>query len=344
MVFVCQMETRVGYPTPAGIQGDGYPRETPTHFIKFTFCLLQVYASSLTPTVPVILGGKAVLKETLIKNGDVITVGSCNFRFAYHAGVSPLREENHTTPEKVRQSNLHCSLHYKYYNYRFYLQKRKSFSPSKDKENTPPDILQDKETPTCKKTARVSLHLDPATPVIKSPSTPQTKEVATPSITTTKTKTKTPTIRQTKEGMTPPTITTTCTTPLTKSPLLIATKTRTTPRIKEGTKSPFSSTTTTPHPKNDGTTPPTATKNRVTPVDKEVMTSSTPALSGETQDLAEAVLTSVSGQKSVEMPQPQEETRVATPVPPQSRQASRRSTRSSLSATSLFSISEEEVL
>lgn len=57
---------------------------------------LQVFVSSLVPTAPVSLNGSEVLKETLIAHNEVISVGSCNFRFVYRDGyqTSPLQEEN----------------------------------------------------------------------------------------------------------------------------------------------------------------------------------------------------------------------------------------------------------
>ena len=63
--------------------------------------------SSLVSTVPVILNGEQVMKETFVEDKSVITLGTCNFRFVYREGfqTSPLQEENRmiTTPVgKVR--------------------------------------------------------------------------------------------------------------------------------------------------------------------------------------------------------------------------------------------------
>lgn len=65
----------------------------------------QVYVSSLVPNALVRLDEEPVVKETLIKNRGVISVGTCNFRFVYHEDVaSPLQEKNGAaTPEKVRR-------------------------------------------------------------------------------------------------------------------------------------------------------------------------------------------------------------------------------------------------
>ncbi len=66
---------------------------------------LQVYVTSLCSTAPVHLDSEAVMKETLILNNTVLTVGSCNFRFVYRDGVfSPLREDNGArTPQIVSE-------------------------------------------------------------------------------------------------------------------------------------------------------------------------------------------------------------------------------------------------
>lgn len=52
--------------------------------------------SSLVPTVPVILNGEQVMKETFVADKSVIILGTCNFRFVYRKAfqASPLQEEN----------------------------------------------------------------------------------------------------------------------------------------------------------------------------------------------------------------------------------------------------------
>ena len=64
-----------------------------------------MYVSSLVPTAPVRLDEEPVVKETLIENRGIISVGTCNFRFVYHENVaSPLQEKNGAaTPGKVRR-------------------------------------------------------------------------------------------------------------------------------------------------------------------------------------------------------------------------------------------------
>ena len=67
------------------------------------FLDFQVFVSSLVAAVPVNLNGTDVLKETLVANKSVVSVGSCNFRFDYRDGfvTSPLQEENRVSVTPV---------------------------------------------------------------------------------------------------------------------------------------------------------------------------------------------------------------------------------------------------
>lgn len=67
----------------------------------------QVYVSSLVPTTPVKLNNVEVtVDNTPVPNEQVMTIGSCSFRFEYlKSSVSPLQETNTLTvthtPSKV---------------------------------------------------------------------------------------------------------------------------------------------------------------------------------------------------------------------------------------------------
>lgn len=68
----------------------------------------QVYVSSLVPNAPVKLGETDVVSnKTPISNLEIMSIGTCSFRFEY-INSSPLQESNApiTTPGKVGAKNL----------------------------------------------------------------------------------------------------------------------------------------------------------------------------------------------------------------------------------------------
>lgn len=65
--------------------------------------VLQVFVQSLADGYPILLDNKSVTKKTFIPPNCVMSIGSCNFRFAYYDGVLSPRKEQSTpraTPVK----------------------------------------------------------------------------------------------------------------------------------------------------------------------------------------------------------------------------------------------------
>ena len=72
---------------------------------------VKVFVSSLVPNVPVKLNDVEIIEKAPVADRNIMTVGSCSFRFEYlnKSSVSPLQDTN-SLPESTKVQIYSCWL------------------------------------------------------------------------------------------------------------------------------------------------------------------------------------------------------------------------------------------